>query len=722
MTLQPELEMVGPPPVEPPLAQDEAACAASKPEIPPILELRSTDTVSPDARPPAAMPPGLAPWPTPAVLLEILGRCWPRAVLAGLLGAALVILSMWSLFPERETAQYQAESWLELALPNPADPPVREESDNPDRQAAAIASARIKSPRILEEMLRRPEIGELPDLQNQSQPLAWLERTLTVETPGPTVLRLRAASPHPGSAAVLVRTLRAVYLQQMNADNKAQAQHLQKAIHRAEQKRNGLQLTLAPAEDPRRGEIEKAIQQARYDRQKLQAEITVQQTREKELATLPAPELLLQEQLKKDEAANNLTQEIQRVEEVMRKIVLVSARGDKDPLMAKQAQLRETLQQQLAGRKRVIAQGLEQQARSQAQEEYRALLLRLQDQIRASEELEKRLQTDLKNLGPEPSKVGELETKALKQELAQEEDNLRQLRQQLQGVEKTTAALAGVADLGATETTLTSRQARPLLAMGGAAAGMFMVLLLMVALREFYGRRIHQARDVAVGLELPVLAVLPAPSPGGATAGQTAGQPEPFDETVDVLRTLLLRSVGEGPKVILITSAAAREGKTWLAQQLASSLGRAWRRTLLIDGNLREPRLHALLETNPDPGLSEVLRGEIDLVEAVQPTRWPRLCLLAAGHCNSHALQALAQAREERLFEVLKEHYDYILIDGASVLSLADPLLLAQQADGVLLAVRCEDSRLPAVHQARMMLAAIGAPVLGAVVIGPQSK
>ena len=95
--------------------------------------------------------------------------------------------------------------------------------------------------------------------------------------------------------------------------------------------------------------------------------------------------------------------------------------------------------------------------------------------------------------------------------------------------------------------------------------------------------------------------------------------------------------------VIMITSAGIGEGKTSLASQLAASLARSWSKTLLIDGDLRHPATHTLFKLPLEPGFSEVLRGEASAGRSRQADALSRLWLMPAGHCDAHAVQALAQ-------------------------------------------------------------------------------
>ncbi len=168
----------------------------------------------------------------------------------------------------------------------------------------------------------------------------------------------------------------------------------------------------------------------------------------------------------------------------------------------------------------------------------------------------------------------------------------------------------------------------------------------------------------------------------------------------------------------MVASAVAGEGKTSLASHLAASLARGAHKTLLIDGDLRNPAVHRRFGLPVQPGLAEALRGEatVEQTRAGHPVEG--LSILTAGRCDRRAIQALAQDGVKTILERLRAEYDFIILDVCPVLPVADALLLGQHADAVVLAVLRNFSRLPAVYEAQRRLASLDIPMLGAVVLG----
>ena len=256
-----------------------------------------------------------------------------------------------------------------------------------------------------------------------------------------------------------------------------------------------------------------------------------------------------------------------------------------------------------------------------------------------------------------------------------------------------------------------------------APVGVILFVCMGVAWLDVRQRRVRSAGEVATGLGIRVVGAVPGVphlerrlvGPNG----ETELEGHPVLDSFDSIRTQLLRDDGaESARVLLVTSAASGEGKTTLAGHLAGSLARAGRKTLLIDGDLRRPSVHQLLELPQQPGLSEVLLGEVEAADAVQNTAQDGLAVVTAGQWDREVMQALSRDGLEGIFEKLREEFDFIIVDSHPVLTATDSLLIGQHCDAVILSVLRDVSRTPQVYAASQKMTALGIRVLGAVVNG----
>jgi capsular exopolysaccharide synthesis family protein len=252
-----------------------------------------------------------------------------------------------------------------------------------------------------------------------------------------------------------------------------------------------------------------------------------------------------------------------------------------------------------------------------------------------------------------------------------------------------------------------------------AGVGAFVLTLVGIGVVESRKRRVYTVRDVVQGLEIPVIGTHAYLSTRPEGNGQQPWFARP-DDAVDAVRALLLHQSGSGSlaRVVLIASSVGGEGATTAAVELAASLARAGRRTLLVDAHLRRPAAHRAFGLPEGPGLSEVLRGEMSGPAAVRAAPLDRLWLLPAGRADLQAIEVLSRDGARGLLEQWKKDYDFIVFDGAPVAAAADALVLLQRADAVILSVLAGVSRLPAVHAAWQRLSALDARLLGAVVHG----
>jgi capsular exopolysaccharide synthesis family protein len=189
-------------------------------------------------------------------------------------------------------------------------------------------------------------------------------------------------------------------------------------------------------------------------------------------------------------------------------------------------------------------------------------------------------------------------------------------------------------------------------------------------------------------------------------------------ESIDATRALLLHtSATQAVRSVMITSATGGEGKTSLACHLAMSLARSGRPTLLIDCDLRRPFVHRIFDLLPSPGMSEVLRGELSLDEAIQRVD-NGLCVLTAGRADAQAIQTLAHEETRGLFQSWKDRFAFVIVDTPPILPVADGLFVGQQVDAAICSVMRDVSRIPRVFEANERLLAMGVRILGAVMVG----
>jgi len=190
-----------------------------------------------------------------------------------------------------------------------------------------------------------------------------------------------------------------------------------------------------------------------------------------------------------------------------------------------------------------------------------------------------------------------------------------------------------------------------------------------------------------------------------------------FSEAFRALRTSLLLSVAGGePKVILLTSATPSEGKTTVSINLACVLAQRNVRVLLIDADLRRPTVHHRFGLNGKVGLTSVLTGSVSLKDAVQNVaEIPQLDVLVSGPVPPFPTEMLGSETMHRLMEQCKGIYTHIVMDSPPLLSVTDSVVLARDADAVVMIVRHGKSSKHAMRRARDLLVRSGAPVTGIV-------
>jgi protein-tyrosine kinase len=190
---------------------------------------------------------------------------------------------------------------------------------------------------------------------------------------------------------------------------------------------------------------------------------------------------------------------------------------------------------------------------------------------------------------------------------------------------------------------------------------------------------------------------------------------EPGMEEFRTLRSRLYRLRQKMPlTTVMVSSALPGEGKTFVTANLAYALARQHgRRVLLIDADLRKPSLHESIGTKSKPGLSDFLAGDSKLESIVQRGAIENLFFVPGGSIVSNPAELIGSGQLDKLLDQLRPCFDWILLDTAPLVPITDSTLVARSADGILLVVKTESTRVELAQRAKEELKNL--PLLGVV-------
>lgn len=667
-------------------------------------------------------------------------RRWLPAVTLGVLLATAAAISTWIFLPRG----YEAVAWLR----------VRDKGgmlggggrDNSEYEAYRKTQvALIKSPFVMTSALRRTGIADLELIREQDEdPVGWLTRSIQVTAPMESeVVQVRLRGKNAADVAKIVNAVTSSYLEDIVNKERSEGLGRRDALEKKykenvadmRQQRetfNSLARTLGTGNGAEvitqrallldhLGTLRAQLSQTQRDLTAIDAELAIiaAKTRGDVAEQDALPDEMVDAALVRDPQLLELDGKLASLDEAILFQEQRSARGSNEPAVKRLRAQREQIVQRMVQRReelrpQIVSQmALETAGRRSGQPLESPIVLKMRREMLAQTLAETSKEFD--KVAKEVTELGK--ANADLEHRRSEIEQLQKVNDQI-GIQLETSSLdlsmpsrvTLIEEAGVPEGD--DRLFRIMLASLAGGAGLvlgggFIVLL------DYLRDRLSSPDEVPQRLGVRVLGTLPR-----VRRSRRRGDDGLMAESVDSIRALIAQSGREAPRVILVTSAVEHEGKTTFAAQLAASLARSDKRTLLLDGDLRHPNVHLALELELGRGLAELLRGELTADEAVQPTSIDGLFAVTGGVCDYAAVTALSRPELARLIRHYRDSFDHVVIDAGPVLAFADALLLGQQSDVAIVASMRDTSRIPLINATIDRLRSVGVRVLGLVVNG----
>ncbi|MDO4584165.1 MAG: polysaccharide biosynthesis tyrosine autokinase [Planctomycetia bacterium] len=697
----------------------------------------------------------------PVDLLYALRRRWSLSVGLGLFVAAITLLVAWFIIP----VKYHAHVWLRVAKSRPKilyNTQMEEHYLN-DRAAQATL---IRSSIVLGSALQQPGIAQLDCLKHEKDRVNWLASNLSVGyLHGTEILQIAISGEKPEELVKILLAVRAAYMEEVVAvdrdlDTQRRAvldrahKNLEKMITRKEIQYKNLadQLGAADSKTASYANIY-ALETVATLRNKVNSLRSTISGLDQRIALLTArlqlyPEVAAEvnpEEKRKELVRRMSMGALAQDPEILRlrndlvalnnAVKEQSARvrnPDSNPSIIRLKRQMQERQVALETRAKELIPLVEEQVRQQLAGANSNIPMTEAEKIRATIETlridravyQQELETNMKAFQNEIASTerfssGSTELENLRDEIRRMKSMHNQMGSQLEqwGIES--MAAPRVSTINEPELPKINDLDNKLKMMGFLGLMSFVGTVIAVSGFDFLGRRVNSSDELQFGLGVHVMGDLPLISRGFHRHYLNQSIQGLLMESIDNIRTALLhRAETENMKVVLITSSLEKEGKTTVSSQLAASLARTGRRVVLVDADLRRPSSHRMFDRPLNPGLAEYLRKKVSLDEVITTTRVENLWIIPAGTPHPEAIIALAQGGMEEPMQLLREQFDFVIVDSGPVLTDADVLVVGRLCDGVILSVLRDVSRLPWVYEACERIRMVDIPLIGTVLNG----
>lgn len=242
--------------------------------------------------------------------------------------------------------------------------------------------------------------------------------------------------------------------------------------------------------------------------------------------------------------------------------------------------------------------------------------------------------------------------------------------------------------------------------------------VLYAVIRRAFGTRLSSTADLRKLTEAPILGEI-ASIDGSAPVAAVIRQ-NPNSRVAESMRNVVaaLRyvDVEHTRRILMITSASASEGKTSVALGMAMTLAELGHKVLYVEADLRRPKASTYTQLDPSVGLTSVLVGDHELEDAVQPWAQPNLRLLLSGDLPPNPSQLLSGSRLPALLAQAGASYDYVIVDSAPILPVADSMWVAPSVDAIVVTARLNQTTQESLRRALSSVESSQTPLLGIIV------
>jgi polysaccharide biosynthesis transport protein len=699
-----------------------------------------------------------APTMSPMSILRALRR---RSALA--LGVAILVTgaagpAAWFLVPP---AKFTASARLQVIAQPPALLFHTVETDGGGgdyRRYQSTQQTLVKSRMVLNAALREGKVSSYAILRGQVDPIAWLQEKLIVGfVAGSEVMEISLSGDDPEALAGIVNAVKNAYMDEVvDVDVKRRSDRhatLRKTKERYTELLKSRRETLrrlaeTVGSDDRQtlalrqqyamenmASVRSELAAVQSQRRKLEVQVKMMRLEERpsEIAVPSISQADIERAIDQDPTVQamigKLAQQEERYESEMAHLRSAVRNWRNDPAAIQMRERLETSRKSLASRRKALQPIVLRQLQQHAGSDQVARGNETEQELAVLTELESRLNAEIKSVSKDERDltVNTLDLQSIQEEVAQMKGVADRAGAEVEALNVEIEAPPRVRLIEDAAVPQMRDEKKRYIMIGMITAGSFFVSIFGIAFLELQSRKVDTADEVPHELGLTVVGALPILPARSQRSDLLRARQTDKDrywqhlllESVDATRTMLVHAARTGShRVVMIASAVSGEGKTSLSTYLATSLAQSGMRTLLIDADLRNPSIHRVYDLSPAPGLSELLRGEVDPADAIMATPVTDLHVLAAGQCDRQTIRALNQGDLGPLLGPLKDRFDFVIIDSSPILPVADASIIAQYVDAVLFSIFRDVSSKIKVHAALQRLQCLGVNVLGAVITG----